>query len=149
MHVATDRLLGQIDQLLSYFNRRVMDVPDAFLDRNAQLRLNGVPYETMLGRDSEDPLVRLIARGPAGYRFVAKAVLHALETVLATREAFESSPGRAAVDVILRGTLRGSGDVFEERVPVELTLTPAGIVLVADVKLTDAALTRLIVARAR
>ena len=27
---------------------------------------------------ADDPLVRLIARGPAGYRFVAKALLHAL-----------------------------------------------------------------------
>ena len=147
MNVAPHRLLAKIDQLLSYFNRRVLDVPDGFLDQNAQLRLNGVPYETMLGRSPDEPLVRLIARGPAGYRFAAKAVHRALETALATRDAFEITPARAAGHVILRGTLRGSGDVFEEWLPVELTLTPAGVVKVADIQLTDTALTRLIVAR--
>ena len=145
--MTSNRLIGKIDQLLSYFNRRVMDVPDGLLDHNAQLRLNGVPYETMLGRGPDEPLVRLIARGPAGYRFAAKAVLHALETALATRDAFEITPTRAAGHVILRGTLRGSGDLFEEWLPIELTLTPAGMVKVADIQLTDIALTRLIVAR--
>jgi hypothetical protein len=145
--VPSHRIISKIDQLLSYFNRRVMDVPDGFLDANAQLRLNGVPYETMLGRNPDDPLVRLIARGPSGYRFAAKAVHHALETVLATRDAFEITPTRAAGHVILRGTLRGSGDMFEEWLPLELTLTPAGVVKVADIQLTDTALTRLIVAR--
>jgi len=142
-------LIGKVDQLLSYFNRRVMDVPDGFLDPNAQLRLNGVPYETMLGRGLDEPLIRLIARGPAGYRFAAKAVLRALDTVLATREVFEITPTRATGQIVLRGTLRGSGELFEEWLPVELTLTPAGVVKVADVRVTDAALTRLIVARAR
>jgi len=147
--VPPHRLIGKIDEFLSYFNRRVMDVPDGFLDHDAQLRLNGVSYETMLGRSPDEPLVRLIARGPAGYRFAAKAVLRALETVLATRDAFEITPTRAAGHVILRGTLRGSGEVFEEWLPVELTLTPRGMVKIANVQLTDAALTKLIVARAR
>jgi hypothetical protein len=146
--VTPDRLLGQIDQLLSYFNRRVMDVPDRFFDRDAQFLLNGVPYEHLLGRDATDALVRLIARGPAGYRFAAKAVQHALETVLVTREAFEIAPARATGHIILRGTLRGSAEVFEERLPVDLTLTPAGAVAAADIRITDAALATLIVARA-
>jgi hypothetical protein len=146
--VTPPRLLEKIDQLLSYFNRRVMDIPDRLFDRSAQFRLNGVPYEHLLGRDADDPLVRLIARGPAGYRFATKAVLHALETALATREEFEITSGRAAGHVILRGTLRGSGDVFEERLPVHLSLTPAGVATVVDLHMTDSAVTKLIVARA-
>ena len=125
-----------------------MDIPDRFFDRNTQFRLNGIPYEQLLGRDADDALVRLIARGPSGYRFATKAVLHALETALATREVFEITSAGATGHVILRGTLRGSGDVFEERMPVHLTLTPAGVVTVVDLHITDTALTQLIVARA-
>ena len=34
----------RLEQLLAYFNRGVLDVPDGLLDRNAVLMLNGVPY---------------------------------------------------------------------------------------------------------
>ena len=90
-HSLSDRL----DQLIAYFNRRVMDVPDGLFDRNAQFTLNGVAFETLLGRTDDDPLIRMIARGAAGYRFAAKPLLHALEAVLVSRMNLTEGEGRA------------------------------------------------------
>lgn len=53
-------LEGRVEQLLAYFNRGILDVPDGLFDKNAVLILNGVPYEMRLGRSADDPLVRLI-----------------------------------------------------------------------------------------
>jgi hypothetical protein len=138
----------QLDTLIACFNRRVMDVPDGFFDRNAQFTLNGKTFEAMLGRSDDDPLIRMIARGAAGYRFAAKPLLHALETVLVSRMDFSAEVDRARAVLALRGTLRGSGAVLDEMVTVDLTLTPAGAVQRADVMIGESALDRIRAARA-
>jgi hypothetical protein len=140
-------LLQRVDELLAYFNRRVMDVPEALFDRNAQFTLNGVAFEALLGRSDDDPLIRMIARGPAGYRFAAKPLLHALETVLVSRADFQEDGAQARGRVALRGTLRGTGKVLDEIVNVDLTLTSAGSVMRADVLISDAALEKIRAAR--
>jgi hypothetical protein len=140
-------LEDQLDRLIACFNRRVMDVPDEFFDRNAQFTLNGRTFESMLGRDDEDPLIRMIARGAAGYRFAAKPLLHALETVLVSRMDFTAHAGRARAVLALRGTLRGSGAVLDEMTTVDLTLTPTGTVQRADVTIAETALDRIRAAR--
>jgi hypothetical protein len=141
-------LQQRLDGLIAYFNRRVMDVPDDFFDRHARFTLNGQTFESMLGRSDDDPLIRLIARGPAGYRFAAKPLLHALETVLVSRMDFQGDDERVRVVLALRGTLRGSGAVLDELVTVDLALTSAGSVTRADVMIGAGALDRIRAARA-
>lgn len=146
--MSRSRLAALLDELIAYFNRRVMDVPDGFFDRNAQFTLNGRTFESMLGHGDEDPLIRMIARGPAGYRFAAKPLLHALEPVLVSRMDFVAESDRARATLALRGTLRGSGAVLDETITVDLTLTPAGAIARADVMVGDGALDRIRAARA-
>ncbi len=134
----------QLDGLVASFNRRLLDIPDGLLDRNATFSLNGVPYETFLGRDTDDPLARLIARGPAGYRFVAQAVFYTLPQV---RVAFELDGATLAATISLTGTLRGSGERFETNLAVRLTTGPGGAVVAADVSAEEAALARFRFAR--
>ena len=141
-------LQDQLDGLIACFNRRVMDVPDELFDRNAQFTLNGRTFESMLGRSDDDPLIRMIARGAAGYRFAAKPLLHALETALVSRMDFSADADRARAVVALRGTLRGSGAVLDEMVTIDIALTPAGAVGRADVMIGEGALDRIRVARA-
>ena len=141
-------LLARLDALIAYFNRRVMDVPEGLFDRDAQFTLNGVAFETMLGRSDDDPLIRMIARGAAGYRFAAKPLLHALETALVSRMDFSMDGGRATGALALRGTLRGSGEVLDETVRLGLTVSPEGTVTRADVTIGDAALDKIRAARA-
>ena len=138
----------QLDSLIACFNRRVMDVPDGFFDRNARFTLNGRTFEAMLGRGDDDPLIRMIARGAAGYRFAAKPLLHALETVLVSRMDFSAQADRARAVLALRGTLRGSGAVLDEMVTVDFALTPAGAVERVDVMIGESALDRIRAARA-
>jgi hypothetical protein len=140
-------LLRHFDELIGYFNRRVMDVPSGFFDRDARFTLNGVSFEAMLGRTDDDPLVRMIARGPAGYRFATKPLLHALETVLVSRMHFEEDAKHARGRVALRGMLRGLGTVIDETVSIDLALTDSGGVSRADVLISDAALDKIRIAR--
>jgi len=141
-------LQDRLDDLIAYFNRRVMDVPDGLFDRNAQFTLNGRTFESMLGRSDDDPLIRMIARGAAGYRFAAKPLLHALETALVSRLTFTTASDRAQAVLALRGTLRGSGTVLDETVTVDFALTPSGTVRRVDVSIGEAALDRIRAARA-
>jgi len=140
-------LLTRLDRLITYFNRRVMDVPDGLFDRDARFSLNGVPFEAMLGRSDEDPLIRMIARGAAGYRFAAKPLLHAFDDVLVSRVELEEEGTRARGRVALRGTLRGSGAVLDETISIDLGLNGAGSIVRADVMIGDKALDRIRAAR--
>lgn len=140
-------LTDRLDDLVACFNRRVMDVPDGLFDRDAQFALNGRTFESLLGRSDEDPLVRMIARGAAGYRFAAKPLLHALETALVSRMDVAVDGAAARATFALRGTLRGSGDVLDELVAVAFTLTPAGAVQSANVSIAMRALDRIRTAR--
>ncbi len=141
-------LQDQLDVLIACFNRRVLDVPDGFFDRHAQFTLNGRTFESMLGRSDDDPLIRMIARGAAGYRFAAKPLLHALETALVSRMDFSADDDRARAVIALRGTLRGSGAVLDEMVTVDLSLTSSGAVRHAAVTIGESALDRIRAARA-
>ena len=137
-----------LDELIACFNRRVMDVPDGLFDRNARFTLNGRTFEAILGRADDDPLIRMIARGAAGYRFAAKPLLHALDTVLVSRMDFTHDADRGRAVLALRGTLRGSGAVLDEMVTVDLMLTASSAVRRADVMIAEGALDRIRAARA-
>jgi hypothetical protein len=123
--MAADQVVTAIvDQLIELFNQRSMDLPDGSLSRNTQFLLNGVPFEEMLGRRPDDPLVLMLTRGPAGYRFTAKAVQHAVPDARLERgELNESTNGDTRVvtgQCWLSGHYRGTGEPVDLIVDVEM-----------------------------
>jgi hypothetical protein len=140
-------LQDRLDELIGFFNRRVMDVPDGLFDRDAQFALNGRTFESMLGRSDEDPLIRMLARGPAAYRFAAKPLLRALDTALVSRVEFTGADDQARAVLALRGTLRGTGEVLDETITVDFALSPAGAVRHTNVSIAEVALDRIRSAR--
>ncbi len=71
-------LADKLARLAQAFNEGSLDVPEGLIDRGCVFRLNGVAYEDTMGRPLTDPIVRMVARGPAAYRFLAQAVRYAL-----------------------------------------------------------------------
>ena len=154
-------VITAIDQVIAYFNAKKMDLPDGFFDRKTQFVLNGAPFETLLGRSPNDPLILMLARGPAGFRFTAKALQHALPDARIERpstpltQQVESaslrSGGLATVATQLRlsGTLRGSGEAINAVVSVTLTLTDGGPIQVAEAEIDAATLVKIREARLR
>ncbi len=114
-----------VDQLIALFNSRSLDLPDGVFSRHTQFLLNGVPFENMLGRAPADPLVLMLARGPAGYRFVLKALQHAVPDAVITRGELDElqHQGRNLTrgQCWLSGHLRGTGEAVELLIGFELT----------------------------
>jgi hypothetical protein len=141
-----------VDQLVALFNERSMDLPDGSFTRQTQFMLNGVPFEAMLGRSPTDPLVLMLARGAAGYRFTAKAVQHAVPDARLERgELRETSDGPVSVvqgQCWLSGHFRGTGEPAELLIDVELRLTGATLER-ANVTIDQALLQRVREARSR
>ena len=149
---ASEGVTAHIDQLVTLFNARSMDLPNGFFTRQTQFLLNGVPFEELLGRSPRDPLVLMLARGPAGYRFTAKALQHAVPD--ATLQRGELEEARDADTHVVRGQcwlsghLRGDGERVEIVVGVEMRLR-GGIVQSANAQVDATHLARLQAARAR
>jgi hypothetical protein len=141
-----------VDRLIGLFNARSMDLPDGWFTRHTQLLLNGVPFEEMLGRSPQDPLVLMIARGAAGYRFTAKAVQHAVpDAQLERGELRQTSDGLVRTvsgQCWLSGHYRGSGDAVDELLDVELRVRN-GTIERASVAIDPSRLERLKQARQR
>lgn len=143
-----DPLRTRLTELLDSLKRGRLDVPEGLLDRNAAFSLNGTPYEALLGRDPDDPLIRLIARGPAGYRFAAQALIRALGTPTFTVERMDDAPPGFEVTGLLSGTLRGSTTGIHCPVIIRMTTTLTGAVATADVVMEREVLAKLDHARA-
>ena len=127
-------LTAALDQVIHYFNARRLDLPDGFFDRRTQFVLNGAPFETLLSATPNDPLVLMLARGPAGFRFTAKALQHAIPDARLDRGdvVTDGDPFKFATKLWLSGTLRGSGASINSLVSATLRLAPAGHVEVAE-----------------
>ena len=127
-------LIPAVDQVVEYFNRRKLDLPDGFFDRKAQFVINGAPFETLLSNSPGDPLVLMLSRGPAGYRFTVKALQHAIPNAKVERGdvVAAADPSKVSVRLWLSGTLRGSAESIHSLVSVTLSLTDAGAVGVAE-----------------
>ncbi len=147
------RFIGHIDELIRHFNQRSMDLPDGLFTRHTQLLLNDVPFEAMLGRPPTDPLVLMIARGPAGYRFAAKAVQHAVPDATLERGDITASEdaGRLTVRTScwLSGHYRGTGHAVNDMFDVAFLVARNGTIEHAAVALDEAAVGRLREARFR
>jgi hypothetical protein len=145
-------LISRVDELIALFNRRSMDIPDGLLDRRTQFLLNGTPFEAMLGRAADDPLVLMIARGPAGYRFAIKALQHALPDARASRGDIENSAAAGEAFVVslrLSGHIRGEGQPLETDARIRVSLGTTGAVARADAAIAPAVVEILRQARLR
>lgn len=115
---------GLVDQLIDLFNRRSLDLPDGLFTRQTQFLLNGAAFEEMLGRSPSDPLVLMLARGPAGYRFAATAVQHAVPDARLQRgeltERVTDGASVVATQCRLSGRLRGGAEPLEVLIDVTL-----------------------------
>ncbi len=144
---AAEALTAAIDQVIALFNAKAMDLPDGFFDRRTQFVLNGSSFETLLGRPENDPLVLMLARGPAGFRFAAKALQHAVPDAKLELSDIAGSASTVITRLVLSGTLRGTGEALNTAVDVTLTLAPAGHVELAEASIDPATLDRLRIAR--
>ena len=102
---APEGLIDAIDQVIEYFNARRMDLPDGFFDRKTQFVINGAPFETLLSTAPNDPLILMLARGPAGFRFTAKALQHAMPDAKLERGDIvtDGDPFKVHVEVVAVG----------------------------------------------
>ena len=132
-------MIEKIDQLVALFNSKAMDLPDGLFDRKTQFVLNGAPFETLLGQPPADPLVLMLTRGPAGYRFMTKALQHAVPDARLERG--------EQMQFWLSGLLRGTGEEINTVVEVILRMAPAGWVEMAEARIDEDALAKLRVAR--
>ena len=149
---ASEAVTALIDQLVELFNRRSLDLPDGHFTRNTQFLLNDVPFEEMLGRSSADPLVLMLTRGPAGYRFTAKAIQHAVpDAVLVRGELDETADGQGQLvrgQCWLSGHFRGAGEPVELLIDVSLRIRD-GIIERANVSIDPKVLGQVREARLR
>ena len=148
---ANAALMARVTDLVALFNRKSLDLPDGLFDRQTQFLLNGTPFEAMLGRSPSDPLVLMIARGPAGYRFAIKALQHAIPDARMEIGAVEDTgePGACVVPLWLSGRLRGIGSAVDVAVRVSVGATDAGTVRRADALIDPAILEPIREARSR
>lgn len=149
--MAPDPRVARLDDLIALFNRRSQDLPDGLFNRNTQFVLNDIPFEARLGRPPGDPLVLMLARGPAGFRFAAKAVQHAVPDGTLQRGELTARDENADTVVSgqawLSGHFRGTGEVAEILVDVELRFR-GETATHAAVNVAEADLDRLRTARA-
>jgi hypothetical protein len=150
--MAADPMIARIDELITLFNRRSMDIPDGLFDRRTQFVLNGTPFEAMLGRAADDPLVLMIARGPAGYRFAIKALQHALPDARVQRgetQAPAMPGGAVAVPLSVSGHARGDRQPLDVAAEVLIVLGASGAVARAEATVDAALVATLREARLR
>jgi hypothetical protein len=148
---ANATLIARVTDLVALFNRKSLDLPDGLFDRQTQFLLNGTPFEAMLGRSPSDPLVLMIARGPAGYRFAIKALQHAIPDARVEIGEVEDT-GQAEACVVplwLSGQLRGTRSPVDVVVRVSVGATEAGSVTRADALIDPAMLEPIREARLR
>ena len=145
----TESVIDAIDRVIGYFNARTLDLPDGFFDRKTQLVINGAPFETLLGQSPTDPLVLMLARGPAGFRFTAKALQHAIPDAKVERGEIASEPQSLTLQLWLSGTLRGTPESVNVVVAIRLKLAAAGHVEIAEAVIDEKTLEKIRAARLR
>lgn len=146
---ALEGLIAAIDQVIAFFNARKMDLPDGFFDRKTQFVINGAPFETLLGQSPTDPLILMLSRGPAGYRFTVTGVQHAVRNSHIDRGEIKTDgdPFRVQMQLWLSGQLRDTSEAVNTMIDVTLTLTPSGAVQVAAADMDEATLEKIRQAR--
>lgn len=137
-------LTAAVDQVIAYFNARKMDLPDGFFERKTQFVINGAPFETLLGQSPTDPLILMLSRGPAGYRFTATGVQHAVQNAHVDRGEITTAGGRTVTTQLwLSGQLRDTGEPINTVIDVTLKLTAAGAVEIAAATMDQSVLEKI------
>lgn len=129
---------AQFEQLIASFNRGNLDVPDGFLTPQTTFSLNGRSYESMLGRSSDDPLIRLLTQGVAAYRSAAKALQYALPSAVMTIDELTEESLTMVAQLRVQGRLRDSGEPFEARCSLRMQRIDRGLASVAATVSEDA-----------
>ena len=103
-----------LNALVAAFNRGSLDVPAQFFTPRTTFSLNGRSYESILGWSADDPLIRLLARGAAGYRTAVKALQYALQQPTAVLESLgePDHAGLRTARIRVDGQLRDSHEAF-------------------------------------
>jgi hypothetical protein len=157
-------LIAAIDEVVAFFNARKMDLPDGFFDRKTQFVINGAPFETLLGQPPNDPLILMLSRGPAGYRFTVTGLQHAIKNAHIDRgdlaidsstppsqHVDSASPGASGQTIRTRlwlsGQLRDTGEPLNVMIDVTLKLTASGSVEIAAATMDEATLQKIRQAR--
>jgi len=89
-----------------------LDVPGRLPHPEHHVQPERRPYESLLGGSADDPLIRLLARGSAGYRTAAKALHYALQQPALTVESISNadnaglSLAKLRVEDASRGAMR-------------------------------------------
>ena len=106
--------MNGLHALVDAFNRGSLDVPAGFFAPGTAYVLNHRSYESILGGSPDDPLIRMLARGVAGYRSAAKALQYAVPGAAMAVEALSEPDGNGvrAATVRIEGRLRSSGEPF-------------------------------------
>ena len=106
--------MDALHTLIAAFNRGSLDVPAHFFTPRTTFSLNGRSYESILGGSPDDPLIRLLARGAAGYRTAAKALQYALRRPLIVVESLSEPDGSGlrTASIRVEGELRDSNEPF-------------------------------------
>ncbi len=138
---------GRLAEWVAAFNRGSLDLPDRLLHRDATFRLNGTAYEDTLGRPATDPLVRLVSRGPGGYRLLARALQYALQRAEVAVRDFEITRGLATGYVDLSGVLRDTSELWSTSADLAMTVDVDGQVTEVSVQIAGPSLERLRQAR--
>jgi hypothetical protein len=114
--------MDALHTLIAAFNRGSLDVPAGFFTARTTFTLNNRSYESILGGSPDDPLIRMLARGMAGYRTAATALLYALQRPLVTVASISEpdASGVRTAEVLVEGELRDSGQLFAGRASLRL-----------------------------
>jgi hypothetical protein len=146
---ATQSLTAAVDQVIAFFNARRMDLPDGLFERKTQFVINGAPFETLLGQSPNDPLILMLSRGPAGYRFTVTGVHHAVQNAHIDRGDIisDGDPFKVQTQLWLSGQLRNSGEPLNVMIAVTLKLTSSGSIEIAAATIEEAALEKIRQAR--
>jgi hypothetical protein len=140
----TEALIDAIDQVIAFFNARQMDLPDGFFDRRTQFLINGVPFETLLGQSQADPLILMLTRGAAGFRFTAKALQHAIPDARVDRaDTTTGDPFMVKTTLWLSGSLRNTGETIKVMAHVTLGLNASGVVETAAAMIDEPTLSKI------
>ena len=147
---AAESLIASLDQVIEYFNKRKLDLPDDLFDRKTQFLVNGATFESLLSATPNDPLVLMLARGPAGYRFTIKALQHAMPDAKIERGDINTvDPSTIDTRLWLSGKLRGTAEAVNAIIALRLRLNQAGLIEVADATIDGAELEKIRAARLR
>lgn len=111
-----------LNALVAAFNRGSLDVPANFFTPRTTFALNGRAYESILGGSPDEPLIRLLARGAAGYRTAAKALQYALQQPSVVLESLgePDDSGLCTAQLRVKGELRNSREPFTTSVSLHL-----------------------------